>query len=170
MRGNKIVVGVFTFVDDAIKSIKAAQDGGHEIDVYAPTYVPELEHAYDHHRSPIARFTAVGALFGCSAGFALACWTALDWPLRVSAKDIVAPPSVIVVGYEWTILFGALFTLLGVMVLCRLPRIFRKPGYDVRFSEDKFGVVVNCHPNEVERIESKMKEFGADDVEVRDAL
>ena len=170
MRGNKIVVGVFTYIDDAIKAIHSAKDGGHEIDVYAPTYIPELEHAYDDRRSPVARFTLVGALTGVTAGFTLALWTALDWPLRVGAKDIVAPPSVIVVGYEWTILFGALCTLFGIFVLSKLPHIFRKPGYDVRFSEDKFGVVVNCHPNEVERIEGHMKEFGADEVEVRNAL
>lgn len=170
MRGNKLVVGVFDYLDDAINAIHGAKDDGFEVEAYAPTYIPDLEHAVDDRRSPVCRLTFIGAITGLTCGFGLACWTAMDWPLRVSAKDIVAIPAFIVVGYEWTILFGALCTLLAIFIFCKLPAIFRKPGYDPRFSDDKIGVVVNCNVSEVERVQAKVKNAGAIDVEVRDAL
>jgi hypothetical protein len=103
-------------------------------------------------------------------GFGLAILCSLDWPLRVSAKDIVSVPGFVVIGYECTILFGALATLAAMFHFCRLPDILRKVGYDPRFSDDKFGVVVGCGTDEVDSVVDSLKKAGADEVEVRDAI
>jgi len=170
MKGNKAVVGVFTYMDDAIKAINAAKASKLDFRVYSPVPNHELDEAADPARSPVRFVTGTGAVLGLVAGFALAIWTSLEWPMRVSAKDIVSVPGFVVIGYECTILFGAIFTLLAMFHLCRLPDILRKVGYDPRFSQDKFGVVVGCDSKEVDSVKAKFTSIGADEVQVRDGL
>lgn len=163
MKGNKAVVGVFTYLDDIISAISKVKEEGKDYHVYAPTYVHELDHAIDKKRSPVSIITLIGAICGITGGFTLAIWCGLDYPLRVSAKDIVAVPSYVVIGYECTILLGAIFTLMGLFHFCRLPNIFRSPGYDPRFSHDKFGLVVGCAGDETDEYGKLMEENGADE-------
>ena len=159
MKAKKAVVGVYTYLDDILSAIKNVKESGREFKVYSPTFIHELDHAISHKRSPVAVITLIGALTGLIGGFTLAIWAGLDYPLRVSAKDIVAPPAYVVIGYECTILFGAMATLTALFHFCRLPHIFRQVGYDPRFSYDKFGLVVACEKDEAESIESMMTDL-----------
>ena len=170
MKGSKAIVGVFTYLDDTLGAVEAAKAENLEYTVYAPTYIPEIDEATSEDRSPIAIVSLTGAVLGLVGGFVLAILCGLDWPLRTSAKDIVSIPGYIVIGYECTILFGALATLAGIFHFCRLPDPFRRPGYDPRFSDDKFGVVIGCDADDVEKVKAKLEEAGADEVEVRDGL
>jgi len=172
MRGDKskIVVGVFTFVDDIVNAIKEVKGASLDYRVYGPVPQHDIEHATYDGKSSVRFFTSIGALTGLAAGFTLATWTALDYPLRVSAKEVASIPGFVVVGYECTILFGGLATLLGLFHLCKIPWLFRRAGYDPRFSNDKFGLVVGCSANDAERIGETLKKAGADEVEVRDGL
>lgn len=170
MKGSKAVVGVFTYFDDTLKAIEGAKAGNFEYRVYSPFASHHLEEATLPGKSPVRFVTSVGAVTGLVAGFALAILCSLDWPLRVSAKDIVSVPGFVVIGYECTILFGALATLAAMFHFCRLPDILRKVGYDPRFSDDKFGVVVGCGTDEVDAVVDSLKKAGADEVEVRDAI
>lgn len=170
MKGTKAVVGVFSYLDDTIKAIKAAQAANLDYRVYSPFANHEIEEATSHAQSPVRYFSLGGAILGLCGGFALAILCSLDWPLRVSAKDIVSIPAFVVIGYECTILFGAIATLLAMFHFCRIPDILRKVGYDPRFTCDKFGVVVGCDPAQVDEVTAKLKNAGADEVEVRDGL
>src|SRR5690606_36093660 len=144
MKGTKAVVGVFTFLDDALKAIHMAKEQGLDYRAYSPFANHEIEHASSESRSPVRFVTGTGALIGITFGFGLAIMCSMDWPMRVSAKDVVSIPAFVVIGYECTILIGAIFTLLALLHFCRLPDILRKVGYDPRFSDDKFGVVIGC--------------------------
>jgi hypothetical protein len=166
----KAVVGVFGFMDDLTKAISSVKEAKFDFTVYSPFASHEIEHVAAPGESPVKFFTAVGAVTGLTFGFALAILTSMDYPLRVSAKDIISIPGFVVIGYECTILFGALCTLLGMFAMCKLPNVLRSAGYDPRFSDDKFGLVVGCAPEQVRDVESSLKRFGAEDVEVRDAL
>ena len=170
MSAEKAVVGVFTYIDDTIKAIEQLKLKDLKFKAYSPTYVPELETAIDEKRSPVSLLTSIGGLTGLVGGFTLAIMCSLDYPLRVSAKDVVAPPSFVVVGYECTILFGAIATLLGIMHFCRLPDVFRKVGYKPEFSRDKFGLVVGCSNDQVDSVKNVLESAGADEVEVAAGL
>lgn len=166
----KVVVGVFSFVDDTLKAIDAIKQSGYTYKVYTPVPDPDIWEATVPAKSPVRFVTGVGALSGLVAGFALAIWTSLDWPMRTSAKTIASIPAFVVVGYEWTILWGAMFTLGAMFFFCRFPTIFRQPGYDGRFSGDKYGVVVDATPDVVESIKEKLHKSGAEEVHVTEAL
>jgi Protein of unknown function (DUF3341) len=171
MKGKKAIVGVFTYIDDTIHAIEAAKSAGLDFKVFAPFYNHELDHACSDVRSNVRKFNLFGATFGCTAGFALAILCSLDWPMRTSAKDIISIPGFVVIGYEWTILWGAIFTLLGVMILSRVPDIFPKVGFDPRFTQDKFGVAIGCDDDATaEKIVNALKESGAEEVQVRDGM
>lgn len=170
MKGKKVVVGIFTYVDDAIKAITATKESKLDYDVYSPTYVPDLEHAVSDKRSLIGIISIIGGLTGLTAGFTLAIMCSLDWPMRVSSKAIVSIPGFVVIGYEWTILFTALFTLGGIALLCRLPNPFRKVGYHESFSRDKFGVVVGCDDDNIDSVKESLLSAGADEVLVKEGL
>lgn len=168
---NKAVVGVFSYVDDAAHAIREAQSRDWEYRVYAPCPVHELEElTFGAQRSPVRMFTLTGGILGLIGGFGLAILTNLDWPLRTSAKPIVSIPAFVPVGYECTILLAALCTFGAMALFCRLPYLFRKMGYDPRFSDDKFGVVIACASGDEAEVEGVLKGSGADEVSVKDAL
>jgi Protein of unknown function (DUF3341) len=170
MNGPKAIVGVFSYLDDVLKAVASAKASKLDYRVYSPTLRHEIEEATFPEKSPVRRFTLIGGATGCTFGFALAILCSLDWPIRVSAKDIVSPPGFFVIGYECTILFGALATLAAILLLCGLPNILRKVGYDPRFTYDKFGVVVGCEANQIDEVKKKLLDAGADEVQVRDGL
>ena len=172
MRGDKskTVVGVFDYHDDLIKAIKAIKETQLEYRVYSPVPTHEIEALTMPPKSPVRTFTLVGGLTGCTFGFSLAILCALDWPLRVSAKDVVSIPGFVVIGYECTILFGALATLLAIFCMCRLPDPLRSLGYDPRFSGSKFGLVVSCGRDDVEDTRSKLLSSGAGEVNIQEGL
>lgn len=166
----KSVVGVFGFMDDLTNAIASVKESKFDFTVYSPFASHEIEDTALPGKSPVRFFTAAGALSGLIGGFTLAIMTAMDYPMRVSAKDVVSIPGFVVIGYECTILLGAIFTLTGLFALCKIPDLFRKPGYDARFSDNKFGLVVGCSADQVKDVESSLRRFGAEDVEVRDGL
>ena len=170
MKGTKAVVGIFSYLDDTIGAIKTVQAANLDYRVYSPFANHEIEEATSHTKSPVRRVSLTGAIAGLCGGFALAILCSLDWPLRVSAKDIVSIPGFVVIGYECTILFGAVATLLAMFHFCRIPDILRKVGYDPRFTNDKFGVVVGCESAQVDEVMAQLKSAGAEEVEVRDGM
>lgn len=170
MKGNKLVVGVFAYLDDTLKAIEKAKALGLDYTVYSPCPNLEIEYVSTPPKSPVRFVTGFGALCGCICGFTLAIWTSLDFPLRVGAKNIVSPPAYVVAGYEWTILFGGISTLLAMFFFGRFPNIFRSPGYDPRFSQTKFGVAVGCDSKDINMVIEHLTESGAEEVNVREGL
>ncbi len=170
MKGNKVVVAVFSYIDDTLKAIQSAKDLNLDYRVYSPVPNEEIEHATLPQKSNVRRVTLTGALTGLTFGFSLAILCSLDWPIRVSSKDIVSIPGFVVIGYECTILFGALATLFAMLHYCKIPDIFRRVGYDLRFSNDKFGVVVGCDSANTGEVKAKLLGCGADEVTVQDGL
>ena len=67
-------------------------------------------------------------------------------------------------------MFGAIFTLIALLHFCRIPDIFRKVGYDPRFSDDRFGVVVGCESPDVDQVKKRLLDSGAEEVLVREGL
>ena len=170
MKGSKVIVGVYSYLDDMLKAARLVKEAKLDHRAYAPTYNLEMEEALTTGKSPVRRCTLSGALLGCTCGWTLAVMCSLDWPMRSSAKDIVSLPGFFVIGYEWTILFGAIGTLLGLLYFCRLPDVLRKVGYDPRFSDDKFGLVVGCDSAQIDEVRAKLLQAGADEVQVREGL
>lgn len=160
------VLGVFSYLDatlDAIKTLRAA--GQANFTVYSPIPRHEIEDALGQTVSPVRMFTLVGGIAGCAVGAWLTLWMSYDWPINVGGKPIGAIPPYVVIMFEMTILFGALSTILGIL----LNSVFaaRRVGtiqYDPRFTNDRFGIFVPAASDTAGRIESLLREAGAEEV------
>ena len=161
------VLGVFAHVDTTLHAIRALrQQGFSELTVYTPVPVEEIEEEVEKVR-PLSRvrlFTLIGGLTGTVTGFFLTIWSALKWDLVTGGKHPVSIPPFVIIGFELTILFGGLSTLLALLVLGRLPKLRPSPTYDPRFTLDRFGVAVACPPDRAEAVTALLTASGAEEV------
>jgi hypothetical protein len=161
------VLGSFVYVDAATDAIKTLRAQGHtDLTVYNAAPNHEIEEALEHKVSPVRMFTLVGGLTGCAAGFAMTIWMSLDWPIMVGGKPFAAVPPYTVLAFELTILFGALSTVVGMLILSFL-KPTNKLMYDPKFSDDQIGIFVPCGTDKAAAVEEVMKHAGS--VEVRHA-
>jgi len=96
---------------------------GERIRVITPFGVPEVEEILPGKRSKVRFFALVGAATGTVAGLAFTILTSLSWPLIIGGKPIVSLPPFIIIAFALTILFGALSTFAGFLLLSRLPSL-----------------------------------------------
>jgi molybdopterin-containing oxidoreductase family membrane subunit len=161
------VVGVFAHVDSAVQAIRDLRARGFgDLTVYSPLPVEEIEEEVERPR-PLSRvrlFTLIGGLTGTASGFALTIWSALKWNLVTGGKPIVSIPPFIVIAFELTILLGGLATLLALLVLGRIPRYRPSPGYDPRFTVDRFGIAVACPSDRAEAVGQLLRAAGAEEI------
>jgi hypothetical protein len=93
------------------------------IRVITPFGVPEVEEILPGKRSKVRFFALVGAAGGTVTGLAFTILTSLSWPLVIGGKPIVSLPPFIIIAFALTILFGALSTFAGFLLLSRLPSL-----------------------------------------------
>ena len=162
-------LGVFREVDTAVKAIESLRAAGMtDLESYSPLPNHELEHALHRPQSPVRLFTLVGALTGTATGFALAIWTSLDWPLITGGKPIVSLPPFVVIAFEMTILFGALATVMGLVINARLGAPDKGFAYDPSFSAGSFGVLVDAPAGKGADARRILEESGAADIQAWD--
>jgi hypothetical protein len=163
----EMVVGVFAHVDTTVTALEELRAKGyHDLEVYTPAPIHEIEDVMERDR-PVSRvrlFTLIGGLTGTASGFILTIWSAMQWGLVTGGKPIASIPPFVVIAFEMTILFGGLSTVLGMVLLGRLPRFRPSPGYDPRFSNDRFGVAVRCAPGRGSSVIEILRRAGAEDV------
>jgi len=134
---------IFDYLDHTCNAIERMRQRGdcQDYEVYAPTSYHELEHAAGFGFSPVRWVTLVMGLSGTFIGFGLCFLYAYDYPLVVGGKTpaLYSLPAYVVIGFEMTILFGGLGTILGMLLFCKLPNP-KNDVLDVRLTDDKFGV------------------------------
>lgn len=161
------VLGVFAHVDTTVRALEELRAKGyHDLTVYTPVPVHEIEDVLERDR-PVSRvrlFTLIGGLTGTVSGFLLTIWSALLWGLTTGGKPVVSIPPFVVIAFELTILFGGLATLIGMLVLGRLPRLTPSPTFDPRFTNDRFGVAVHCATGRGGSVREILRGAGAEEV------
>jgi hypothetical protein len=164
------VVGVFAHVDTTVRALEELRAKGyHDLTVYTPIPVHEIEHVLERDR-PVSRvrvFTLLGGVIGLIAAWLLTQWPALKWSLFLGGKPPIGfpvSPPYIVIMFEMMVLFGGIATLIGMVVLGRLPRFRTSPSYDPRFTNDRFGVAVHCAPERSPSVRDILRGAGAEEV------
>ena len=160
------VKAIFSHFDCLVDAIAGVKESGHtDFAVTAPLPRHEIEELiYEGEPSPVRWFTLTGAIFGGTMGFSLASLSHLNWPMIIPAgKPLVSVPAFIVITFEATVLFGCLFTLIGLLYHCRLPAKDMDPELeDPRLSDDVFGMVVrNLDDKGAHEMKLALEEYGA---------
>lgn len=136
----------FDYLDDAVDAIKELRKAGFSDQLTAYSSYPDhhIEHALGYGQSPVRVFTLVGGLTGTAAGFAFPIFTSMDWPLITGGKPVLSMPAYVIPAFELMVLFGALFTVIGLFILTRLPNTVPPVVYDPEFSAGRYGVFVRA--------------------------
>ena len=159
------VLGSFVHVDAATDAIRALRRGGHrDLTVYSAAPNHEIEEALEQKVSPVRLFTLFGGLTGCAAGFGMQYWMQRDWPVLVGGKPIDAFPPMVIIGFELTILLGALASVAGVVILSRALKPTKGLPFDPKFTDDRIGIFVPCAPDQYEAAGRLLRDAGAEEV------
>jgi len=170
MPTTETILGVFAHVDTTVRALEELKAKGyHDLTVYTPVPVHEIEDVVERDRpvSKVRLFTLLGGLTGLASGWILTAWSALKWDLIVGGKPPmglpVSPPYVVIM-FELMVLFGGIATLIGLVTLGRLPQFRPSPSYDVRFTNDRFGVAVHCAAERAASVREILRGAGAEEV------
>ncbi|HVH10689.1 MAG TPA: DUF3341 domain-containing protein [Gemmatimonadales bacterium] len=160
------VLAVFGQLDAAVDAIGRLKAGKHtDFTVYSPIPRHEIEDALDQPVSPVRMFTLIGGISGCAVGAWLTLYMSYDWPIVLGGKPVGSIPPYVVIMFEMTILFGALATILGILLNALFAaRRLGTVAYDPRFTNDKFGIFVPCEPARASQVESLLRGAGAEEV------
>jgi molybdopterin-containing oxidoreductase family membrane subunit len=165
------LVGIYEqpgFVVGAVQQLKGRGFG--ELETYSPAPFPEIDDAVDDKPSGVRLYTLIGGLAGVVTGYALTLWMSNNWPIVVGWKPISSIPPYTIIGFELTILFGGLMTLIGLIVKAKLGGGFDLgPVYSSRFSAEEFGVAVRCEDRDVAEVEALLRSHHAREVNLVDA-
>ena len=165
------LLGVLSTPHETVAAIERLQKAGFKkLDVYSPVQSHEIEHALDRGPSRVRAWTLIGGLTGVTGGYAAQILAAYDWPMVIGGKPFASIPPYVIIGFELTILFGGLLTLIGLLIVGRLyPRFKLDPAYSPRFSAEEFGVVVTCKDRDVSEVDSLLRSNSAKEVSLVEA-
>lgn len=164
---NGTVKSIFGHLDCLINAIdKLEKSGVKDYIVTSPLPRHDLEEVIHKGRpSPVRWFTLTGTIFGGTMGFSLASITHLNWPMIIPAgKPLVSIPAFMIITFESSVLWGCLFTLLGMIILSKLhsAKNLQTELCDPRFSDDKFGIIVNgLKRSKAEKVTELLSDQGA---------
>ena len=159
------LVGVFDTPNGVAQAVQRLKGRGFtKLEVFAPAPFDEIEEAVDPKPSKVRIFTLIGGLTGVVTGYAVTIWMSLNWPIVIGGKPFASIPPYTVIAFELTILFGGIFTLLGLLAVGRLPTIKLDPAYSARFSSEEFGLVVEVSERDVAEVDGLLRRNAAKEV------
>jgi hypothetical protein len=165
MNDNEGILALFAYADDFLSALRSLKTGNHRIEtVFSPLRLPEVHEILGAKPSAVRLFTLLGGIFGGLVTVALAVYAHLSYHLITGGKPILPWTPWVIVGFEGTILGAVIFSVLAWILKGGLPRLRPVAGYDPRFSQDRFGILVACTGTEEENIKTLLTEAGAGEV------
>jgi molybdopterin-containing oxidoreductase family membrane subunit len=159
------VIGFFATFDALLAAVRAAQKENYgRLRTISPVPLPEVDDLLASKPSPVRMFTLAGGLVGFLTGWALTIGSVEHYPIIVGGKPLISLTPFGVVAYICTILFGSLFTVAGMLINARLPKIQVGRDYDPRLTGNRFGLQVICGQEQLAAVERKLLECGAEEV------
>ncbi len=149
------VLGVFAYLDDALKSVKELKSAGFKkiefqspipLDAIDQAMKPETDGASLWQRLKdrnihVVRFSLVGAIGGGVGLAVFSIATAINYPIQTSGLPIISLPTVAWTSAVFSALLGLLVSVVGLFVLGRLAT-FKLGIYSPRTTLDRFAVVL----------------------------
>ena len=120
-------------------------EGFRRVDAFTPFPIEGLAETIGFRESRVPALTLLGGLFGAALGYGMQVYVNLDYPLNAGGRPLLAPPAFLLITFELLVLFAVLFSIGGMLVLNRLPRLhhplFAIEAFDLA-SSDKFFLVI----------------------------
>ena len=160
------VLGLFTSeaaAADAMDSLKGAGYSSSEYEVLTDTPYPEGTFGEAEPVHKLFRWPLIGAACGFIVALVLTSGTQLAYPMVTGGKPILSIPPMSIILYEGSMLGAIIFTVIGILLESRLPRLFMG-AYDSRITDGYIGVTVTAEQDRAENAEQVLKNAGAEDI------
>lgn len=162
----------FNTVDDIINAAEKVRDAGFtRWDVHTPFPVHGMDKAMQIRKTSLPWISMIFGMTGTTVGLVMQWWmNAVDYPYLVSGKPLFSLPANIPVIFELTVLFGALSTVVGVMMLNGLPQLYHPLITSQRFlkvTDNKFFIAIESDDPKFNRQSTKdfLSSLGSEAVE-----
>ncbi len=142
------LLAVFDNPADALHAAEQVRDAGYtKWDVHTPFPVHGLDAAMGLPNSKVGWFTLLGGVTGYTTGMIMIWWmNAFDYKIVIGGKPMFSPFYSFPVSYELTILLASFGSLIGMLLLNRLPRLHHPLLKNRKFcagaTHDKFILVI----------------------------
>ncbi len=160
------VIAEFETQDDVLEAAEAAYAQGYrKMDAYTPHPIEGLSEAMGFDKNRVPLVVLVGGLTGGMTGFGMQWFASvLHYPIDVAGRPLNSWPMFIPITFELTILFAAISSILGMLILNGLPRphhpIFNAPNFDSASSDRFFLCIESSDPMfEVEGVKGFFEGF-----------
>ena len=165
------MAGLYDDPDALLEAARAARDAGYKHwDCHSPYPVHGLDAAMGLGRSPVAYICLGAGFVGAGVAMLMQWWmSAVDYPVRIGGKPMFSWPAFVPVTFEMFVLFAALATFGGMIVLCKLGR-WHSPLHDsgimAEVTSTRFAVVLDAEDPLFEEgaARSLLEGTGCDDV------
>jgi len=164
MKQQDRVWAMFSQPDQLSAAVSSLRAEGHVPLVYTPVMTPEIDAALGSPGSAVRVFALVGSVGGILGAIYLTVFTAQKWGLITGGKPIISVPPYAVIAFEFAILFGALATAVGFLVLAGLPSRRRTPEYDPALTVDRYAIKLECSADAAVGVERLLLDAGAENV------
>jgi hypothetical protein len=132
--------------------------------VFSPVPLPEVQEILNKRPSAVRWSVLLGALLGAAGLIGTAVYAHLSYSLITGGKPVLPWIAWVIVCFEGVILGGVTAGTLSWILFGRLPQLRPPRGYDGAFSQDRFGILVECARGEEEPVKRLLEEEGAEEV------
>jgi hypothetical protein len=165
MANNGGLVAIFAFADDLRSALLTLKAGSYQINtVFSPIPLPGVQEILETRPSTVRIATFIGALLGALGVMAIAVYSHLSFRFITGGKPVLPWIPWVVVCFEGAVLGAVVFCVGAWIFKGRLPRLRTADGYDVRFSRDRFGILVSCSDETEKEVKVLLENAGAEEV------
>ncbi len=160
---------IFSSAEQVIHAVKALCDNGFKnIEVFSPMKLTEVETIMKVNRSPVGYWTLAGAITGLLGGAYLIIGSVQIYDIIIGGKQPVSIIPYLPIMFELTVLGATIANLIAVLYYTRLYKRKIHTFYDLRFSVDKFGILVIYDRYYEEDIANVINKFNPDEVHYKE--
>lgn len=154
------LVAEFEDVEPLVAAARKVRDAGYKrVDAYTPFPVEGLAETLGSYDVKVPYTMLGGGILGFTGGFGFLVWvTAIDYPLNIGGRPLIAWPSFIPIAYELTILLACLLGIGAMIFFNGLPMpyhpVFNAPNFD-RATTDRFFLGIEAGDKNFDRVETR---------------
>jgi hypothetical protein len=135
------IYGLIAEFDEPEQVLEATRhafaQGYRRIDAYTPFLVEGLAEALGMHNTGVPLITLLCGITGGVTGYGMEYFAAaIHYPINVGGRPLHSWPAFVPITFELTVLFAALGTVIGMLLLNGLPRphhpVFETPFFEER--------------------------------------
>lgn len=130
---------------------KAYAAGYRRLDAYTPFHVEGVVEALGMRNTGVPIITLLCGIVGGLTGYGMQYFAAaIHYPLNIGGRPLHSWPAFVPITFELTILFAALGTVIGMLLLNGLPRhhhpVFETPFFEERNQSHFYLCIEACDP------------------------